>query len=107
MNCVDSIGELLPYTTSLIIDPCCCILLVILTTQIACLNPASKWLGSLIYGLIKIFRENWQSNLGFVDALTDVSDKLHDWNKQVFGNIFYKKQKLFNKLARIQRALES
>jgi len=41
-----------------------------------------------------------------MNTVNSFVDKVSDWNKNVFGNIFVRKRKLLNRLEGVQRALE-
>lgn len=50
---------------------------------------------------------NWQNNDDFLTTVSHFVEKLQVWNKDVFGNIFYKKKWLLAHIVGIQKALES
>ncbi|XP_052290912.1 uncharacterized protein LOC112498105 [Citrus sinensis] len=51
--------------------------------------------------------ESWNQNLQYVDVVNQFRLKVIEWNKQCFGNIFWRKKRLLARLGGIQRALES
>ena len=48
---------------------------------------------------------NWQTEEPLGVALQDLAQKLQNWNKEVFGNIFHQKRHLMARLAGIQKSL--
>lgn len=46
--------------------------------------------------------ENWNNNLSFHDNFTNFTCKVKNWNGDVYGNIFYNKERLKARLTRIQ-----
>ncbi|XP_015386677.1 uncharacterized protein LOC107177419 [Citrus sinensis] len=51
--------------------------------------------------------ESWDQNLHHLDTADQFRSKVTVWNKQSFGNIFWRKNRLLARLGGIQRALES
>lgn len=49
---------------------------------------------------------NWRCNLHYTNAVADFIDKLGNWNKDIFGNIFKRKKELLARIGGIQRFLE-
>lgn len=50
--------------------------------------------------------ENWQRSGDLMTSISHLTDKLREWNRFVFGNIFWKKNNLLARLAGIQKTLE-
>lgn len=53
--------------------------------------------------LINIVFETWGVNTNLLDTIPSFTDKVKEWNKTNFGNIFYKKNKLLRHLDGIQK----
>ncbi|XP_061337781.1 uncharacterized protein LOC133284729, partial [Gastrolobium bilobum] len=49
--------------------------------------------------------ENWRQDQRTVDSLRDFTPLIKQWNKDVFGNIHHKKNRLIGRLEGIQRAI--
>lgn len=47
----------------------------------------------------------WEQNPNVVDAIEKVPEVIIPWNKEKFGNIFYKKRKLLGRINGIQKSL--
>lgn len=50
---------------------------------------------------------NWKDDHSFANAISNFQPKLLAWNRNAFGNVFYRKQKLLNQISGIQKAMES
>ncbi|XP_061357803.1 uncharacterized protein LOC133302092 [Gastrolobium bilobum] len=50
-------------------------------------------------------QENWRQDQRTVDSLRDFTPLIKQWNKDVFGNIHHKKNRLIGRLEGIQRAI--
>lgn len=48
----------------------------------------------------------WSNELPVVTNLECTKNKLTEWNKQVFGNIFERKRRLIGELKRVQKVLD-
>ena len=66
-------------------------------------NPSNRpfrfeatWLQHLDFPLF--VQTNWNQNAPFTDAISDITMKLKDWNREVFGNLFRKKRRLLNRI---------
>lgn len=53
----------------------------------------------------KFLADNWASDLSLSTNLSKFTEALKVWNKEVFGNIFYRKSRVEARLAGIQKAL--
>lgn len=53
----------------------------------------------------KLIDDIWRGEQHVVDAIQRILEKLIPWNKERFGNIFYKKRKLMGRLEGIQKSL--
>lgn len=53
-----------------------------------------------------IFKNTWTVNTSLHSNLTSFGEGAMKWNKEVFGNIFYKKNKIKDRLKGIQMAQE-
>ncbi|XP_016676268.2 uncharacterized protein [Gossypium hirsutum] len=51
-------------------------------------------------------KHNWRFNGNLVSTMEELTNKLQEWNKGVYGHITHRKRKLLHKLARIQHALD-
>ena len=49
---------------------------------------------------------SWDRNVTYMEAANLFRLKVMDWNRQQFGNIFWRKRRLMARLGGIQRALE-
>ncbi|KAH9734521.1 putative ribonuclease H protein [Citrus sinensis] len=49
---------------------------------------------------------NWRYNLNYTNVVADFINKLGNWNKDIFGNIFKGKKELLARIGGIQRFLE-
>ena len=49
---------------------------------------------------------NWKRNLNCTNAAIDFINKLGNWNKDIFGNIFKRKKELLARIGGMQRFLE-
>ena len=58
-------------------------------------------------GFNKFVREEWHVNAEYAQNVNNFTDKVGKWNRDVFGNIFRRKQKILARLGGIQRALEN
>ena len=47
----------------------------------------------------------WERNSRLLDAINVFTQEVKEWNKNQFGNIFYRKKNLMSRLNGIQRAL--
>ena len=52
-------------------------------------------------------QEQWDYEVGFVDALSKFSHKAKEWNSSVFGNIHSRKARVLALIGGLQRALET
>ncbi|KAL2899374.1 hypothetical protein RDABS01_024456 [Bienertia sinuspersici] len=52
-----------------------------------------------------LMKESWDSNAPLIPHLKDFSNKLQDWNKEVFHNIFRQKRVLLARINGIQKSL--
>lgn len=49
---------------------------------------------------------SWESSQGFMNSIQSFTDKIQVWNKEVFGNIFQQKNKLYARIGGVQKILE-
>ncbi|KAF7826637.1 reverse transcriptase [Senna tora] len=54
-------------------------------------------------GFAKLTKESWQANPPLFLNLPDFTSKIKNWNKKDFGDLFYRKRKILNRLEGIQR----
>jgi len=53
----------------------------------------------------KVIKTNWTSSNTLVPKLKDLATALSTWNKDIFGNLFQRKRKLWERIKGIQRRL--
>ncbi|XP_061349159.1 uncharacterized protein LOC133294495 [Gastrolobium bilobum] len=63
----------------------------------------SFWLDHQFFN--NFIKKNWRQDQRTVDSLRDFTPLIKQWNKDVFGNIHHKKNKLIGRLEGIQRAI--
>ena len=54
-----------------------------------------------------VVKENWRSYIPLVPKLTKLATTLSAWNKEVFGNLFCRKRKIWARIEGIQRSLDT
>ncbi|WCJ29423.1 LINE-1 retrotransposable element ORF2 protein [Euphorbia peplus] len=52
-----------------------------------------------------VISPTWSPGKGLMEGLGELSSTLRDWNIQVFGNVFYRKRRLYNRLGGVQARL--
>ena len=50
---------------------------------------------------------SWNKRANFLEAVADFTKQTRQWNKEIFGNIIYRKRKLLTRIGGIQRILET
>lgn len=55
----------------------------------------------------EVVASSWNRDVRLSSQLQAMADVLKNWNKTVFGNIFYKKRKIEDKIRGIQRVMDS
>lgn len=50
-----------------------------------------------------MIKKNWCNNYSWTEAISNLTDKIKEWNKEVFGNICKRKRELTNRLNDIDR----
>ncbi|XP_074303688.1 uncharacterized protein LOC141638174 [Silene latifolia] len=77
------------------------------TRQSARLDRAlcnADW-GSIFENAMEFLDNNWPSNGNFPSRLNSLSNKLQEWNSEIFGNIFKRKNRLLARIAGCQKKL--
>ncbi|KAK9205957.1 hypothetical protein WN943_016228 [Citrus x changshan-huyou] len=65
----------------------------------------AAWLTDEMFG--SFFNGCWNKGANFLDAVADFTTQTMRWNKEIIGNIIYRKQNLLARIGGIQRILET
>ncbi|KAH9772083.1 reverse transcriptase domain-containing protein [Citrus sinensis] len=65
----------------------------------------AAWMTDNRFG--NFMQDNWQGNMPYAQAASRFTSKVTTWNREVFGNIFKRKNELLARLGGVQKALEN
>lgn len=84
--------------------------------MVKCTNPSLRNVGNYLFrfqvawltnnSFKQFVNEAWNQEVYYMEAANVFTTKVSAWNKDVFGNIFWKKRHLLARLGGIQKALE-